>query len=237
MALYSYIKIRSSRSRTVASILSIVFLISGIGLLIWVLYPILDFELFYAPRFTSLINPIPNEVIKNAYAQNPVQDNNANDDTDYTKASVWFPKAENVRLATTYTTYSLSVPKVGIKNATVKIGEEDLSKSLVQFTGPLPPSYGNPVIFGHSTLLWFYNPKDYTTIFSKLPDLTTGDDILVTVDSVTYRYKVYDMKVVYPDDLSVLDQNFSFPNITLVTCVPQGTYLKRLIVKGKLVKI
>ena len=234
MALYSYVKAKNSRRKKIAQIFSIVFIFSGMAIISWVTYPILSFELFYAPKFVKLISPIPSDVI----AQNLNSEFSqvlGTSTTDYTKASVWFPKAINIKLATTTSSYSLSIPKLRIENATVLVGAEDLSKSLIHFTGPQPGNYGTPVIFGHSTIPWLYNPKDYKTIFSKLPDLVKGDKILITSDNITYTYQVTDMRVTTPDDLSVLEQDYNSASIALVTCVPPGTYLKRLIIKGKLI--
>lgn len=236
MALYSYVKKKSSFTRNIAKIFSLVCIFSGIALLSFVLYPIVAFELFYAPKFNGVVSPLPRDIKDTVIERLPHAFGAEN--IDYTKASVWFPKAVGLqRPRNTSSFYTLSIPKVGIQNANVAIGGDDLAKSLIHFTGPLPGSNGNPVILGHSTLLWFYNPKDYKSIFSRLPDLSKNDDIFVTVDSITYRYQVIDMKVVYPDDLSVLEQRNDDSYITLITCVPQGTYLKRLIVLGKLVAI
>ena len=235
MTLYSYVKTTKSPFKKIAVITSIICIFSGISLLAWVLYPIIAFEIFYAPKLGDLVKPVPGEVIKNSIADLPALF--GTETTDYTKASVWFPKAFKLKVTTSITSYSLSIPKLGIYNAVVTVGNDDLSKSLIQFTGPIPGEYGNPVIFGHSTLLWFYNPKDYKTIFSKLPELKKGDEIHLSVDSLNYRYKIYEMKIVSPDDISVLEQRYDAPYITLVTCVPPGTYLKRLIVRGKLVNL
>lgn len=236
MALYSYVKVRFSRVRKIASIISILCIFSGLSTLLWVIYPILSFELFYAPQLTGLVKPIPADVIKKTLAYD-LPAVLGTETIDYTKASVWFPKAINLRIASPTSSYILDIPKLGIEKAGVMVGGEDLMKSLIHFTGPLPGNYGNPIIFGHSTLLWFYNPKDYKAIFSKLPELKKNDAIDVTVDGVRYKYKVFEMKIVTPDDLSVLDQDYSFANITLVTCVPPGTYLKRLVVRGRLESI
>ncbi len=236
MALYSYVKVKSKVGRKIASVVSLVFIFSGLGLLSWVLYPILTFELLYAPKFRNLVKPVPSEIIKNTIT-NSLPSVLGAEFTDYTKASRWFPKAQNLQIASSNTSYTLSIPKLGIENATVLVGGEDLAKSLIHFTGPLPGNFGNPVIFGHSTLLWFYNPADYKSIFSKLPELDIGDEITVTMDNITYKYEVYEMKIVSPDNLSVLEQNYDDSYITLVTCVPPGTYFKRLIVRGRLVKI
>ena len=56
----------------------------------------------------------------------------------------------------------------------------------------------------------------------------------ITYDGVAYRYVIYEMVVTDPNDLSVLEQRFDDSYITLVTCVPPGTYWKRLNVKAKL---
>lgn len=236
MAIYSYVKNTRSPWKRILSYLSIIFIFSGISIFVWVLYPIFMFELYYAPRFGTLLSPVPNEIIKQTIGTELSQVLGM-EKTDYTKASVWFPKASGVKLAQNISSYHLSIPKLYINSATVKVGGEDLSRNLIHFTGPLPGEIGNPIIFGHSTLLWFYNPKDYKSIFSKLPDLTTNDRIYLTSDNVTYIYKVFEMKITTPNDLSVLNQTNDGSYLTLITCVPPGTYLRRFIVKAKLEKI
>ncbi|MGB9706798.1 MAG: sortase [Microgenomates group bacterium] len=134
------------------------------------------------------------------------------------------------------THYNLSVPKLKIEKAVVQIGGEDLAESLIQYPGTaLPGEYGNTVIFGHSVLPQFFNPKNYKTIFSTLPTLEEGDEILIDFDGIQYRYRVVKMVEVSPDDVSVLEQRYDSEYLSLVTCVPPGTYLKRLIVRAKLV--
>lgn len=233
MALYSYIKKKKSRIKIVLNFFSILVFISGFSILSWVIYPIASFYFVDMPKYSQILSPIPNELIKQtvkkelAYVLGETN-------TDYTKASVWFPKASNIKTAFTSSSYTLSIPKLGIIDANVQIGGEDLSYSLIHFTGPLPGEKGNPVIFGHSTLKWLYNPKDYKTIFTILPELTSDDEIIIHVDNITYKFKVFDMKVVSPDNISVLSQDYSDSYITLITCVPPGTYFSRLIVRAKL---
>ncbi|HJX45788.1 MAG TPA: sortase, partial [Patescibacteria group bacterium] len=132
----------------------------------------------------------------------------------------------------------ISIPKLKIKNATVAIGGEDLSKSLIQYPGTaLPGRDGNAVIFGHSILPRFYNPKDYIAIFSTLTDLAKGDEIEVNYDGVNFLYRVVDMFEVLPTDIQVLEQDVSDSYLTLVTCTPPGDPRdpKRLIVRAKVV--
>lgn len=233
MALYSYIKVRKTKKKRITIFISLFFIFCGLLIFAWTLLPIVIFELYYAPKFESLLKPIP------ANKKNSVKNNLTHvlgvTTTDYTKASVWFPTASHIKVSTTNTkVYQLSIPKLKIDNAITTIGGDDLSKSLIHFTGPVPGNNGNAVILGHSTLLFLYNPKNYKAIFSKLPDLEINDDIIVSIDQVQYKYKVYDMYITQPDDLTPLSQTFDEPYITLITCVPQGTYLKRFIVKAKL---
>lgn len=156
---------------------------------------------------------------------------------DYTEPMNWFPTAPKPSpRPSKITHYNLSVPKLKIDNAVVEIGGRDLSLSLIHYPGTaLPGQYGNAIIFGHSVLPQFYNPRNYKTIFSTLPTLKEGDEILVDFDGVLYRYRVMQMVEVQPKDISVLEQQYDGEYLSLITCVPPGTYLRRLVVRAKLV--
>ncbi|MBI2611816.1 sortase [Candidatus Gottesmanbacteria bacterium] len=244
MALYYYVKKTSLPRRRILSIASTLFVFSGLSVITWVIYPILAFELFYAPKFIGLVRPIPETIISEAM-ENAILgsgDERANavyaSDVDYTKASNWFPKVSPKKLEYTFGSYKVSIPKLSIENALSIVGSEDLSKSLIHWAGSAQPGeYGSAIIFGHSTIPWLYNPKDYKSIFSKLPDLVRGDEIILTANNnVSYKYIVEDMRIVSPDDVSVLEQKYDDSYVTLITCVPPGTYLKRLVVTGRLSK-
>ena len=232
MALYSYVKTKSFKTKRLFSTVAFLLIFSGLGIIVWTILPILSFEIVYTAKFNKMIQPVPNSTLRKIITNEISSVLGVS--TDYTKASTWFPKAKQIKPTTNALTYKLSIPKLKIEKANVLIGSDDLEKSLIHFTGPLPGKNGSPIIFGHSTIPWIYNPKDYKTIFTKLPELEEGDEIFIFFDNITYRYKVIDMKVVHPEDLSVLEQQFDYPYITLITCVPPGTYLKRLVVVAKL---
>lgn len=237
MPLYTYTKRKKFNKVLVVKIFSIFLIGLGVLMMTWVLIPILSFNLIYGYKFGETVSPLPDPVpgINNT---RPYSEILGLTRTDYTKASVWFPKQPSLPQKTIVTaSYLLDIPKLKINDAVVKINSEDLSKSLVHFTGPQPGELGNIVIFGHSTIPWLYNTKDYKTIFTKLPDLTNGDDIYLKNDHISYRYKIIQMRIVSPDNLSVLDQDIDSSYVTLVTCVPPGTFFKRLIVKGRLISI
>jgi sortase A len=131
--------------------------------------------------------------------------------------------------------YQLSVPSLGIEGAKVKVGGEDLAESLIHYGGTaMPGEVGNSVVFGHSVLPQFFRPDDYMAIFSTLHTLKKGMEMVVDFDGIEYRYQVVEIYVVEPDDFGVLNQSEEGSYLTVITCTPPGTYLKRLVVEAKL---
>jgi sortase A len=227
MALYYYIKVQPKikKERKIWKFLPSTFLVGGIVFLANALLPILIYEIKSQNFSPPLISPV--EVLGETTAV-----------VDYSRPSNWFPTAPKLPpKPSKITHWTLSIPKLKIEKAVVEIGSEDLMKSLIQYPGTsLPGQYGNTVVFGHSVLPQFFNPKNYKTIFSTLPTLKEGDEILVEFDGVLYRYQVVKMVETTPDDVTVLEQRYDSEYLTLITCVPPGTYLRRLIVRAKLVR-
>jgi sortase A len=131
--------------------------------------------------------------------------------------------------------FTLSIPKLKIYDARVRVDSEKFDDSLALFPGTALPGGedGNAFVSGHSSI--FSNPEDYKSIFSALPRLEKGDEVLVNMIGVEYRFLVESKKVVEPSDLSVISPPQSGKSLTLMTCVPPGTRLKRLVVICKLV--
>ncbi len=201
---------------------------SGLMILISSVWPILEYQLTDARAYTTLLSPLAIE---------SGVDSNGNR-IDYTKASNWFPEVPDKKntVDSKVSFYTVSIPKLKIDKAIVSIGGEDLSKSLVQYPGTaLPGKNGNAVIFGHSILPIFYNPKNYMSIFSTIPTLKNGDDIFIEFDGISYKFKVEELFEIYPTDIQILEQNPTDSFITLVTCVPPGDPRnpKRLIVRAR----
>lgn len=245
MAIHVYIKENNSPKKKVVNYISYVSLTIGSLLLFWSFYPIISFELYSRLFIQNRISsPLPkSEIVSSLEKANSILGSYnvfSSNLRDFTQANLWFPALPQEKITKNLGVkeYQLSIPKLNIKNAKVSVGGDDLSKSLIHYLPQsLPGEYGNVVIFGHSTLPQLYNVKDYKTIFTQLPSLERGDKIFTTVGEVTYEYEVYDMFIVNPDQISVLEQNNDAAYLTLITCVPPGTYLKRLVVKAKLTQL
>lgn len=232
---------RRRRSATI----SYLFILGGLAMLLWVAWPIVSFTVFTAPQFSGVVSPVPEGTrdtsagsvlspIVSAATTTEVVENGP----DYTNANVWFPTSPQKKVVSNVTAYTLSIANLGIKDALVIISGDDLNKSLIHYGGTgLPGEYGTAVVFGHSVLPQFYNPTNYKTIFSTLPALKIGDEIFIRYDGVEYRYVVYEMLVTEANDLTPLAQRFDDSYVTLITCVPPGTYWKRLNVRARLEKI
>ncbi len=227
----------------------------GASLLISVGYPILAYELKTGQKVKRerVLSPVSESVLAEAKgllnpstAQRPIepqvlaQSPAENQAADYSQINSWFnfSRPQTTLSPSTITHYTISIPKLRIKDALVTIGGDDLDKSLIHYGGTASPGEpGSPVIFGHSILPQFYSPNSYRSIFSLLPSLKTGDEIVVNFDGITYKYVVYDYYEVLPDEVDILEQRYNRKDLTLVTCVPPGTYWRRGIVKARLVEI
>mgnify|MGYP005855693527 CR=1 FL=1 len=225
--------------RSLLSLLPLGTSIIGLVLIFSVAWPIVYYEILgnkTSPPTTDtgLLNPLADSSSLAVLAAAPKIVGSLN----YTHASNWFPNSPATTQVTRPTgpnTYTLSIPKLNIENAHVIIGSDDLSSSLIHYNETaLPGQLGSPVIFGHSILPQFYNPKNYMSIFSTLPTLEKDDQIIVDYDGISYTYSVTEKQEVMPEDLWVLEQRYDSKKIKLITCVPPGLKTKRLVVTAEL---
>jgi len=234
MAEYLYKKKRNKK--LFAKIFSLSIVAIGAVILVYIFFPLISWQIYFAPAIaaTNIESPIPNSSNSGSSNIASLIDSAAeNLRRDYTNAQNWYPGfkgTENNEI-----NYTLSIPKIGIENAVVTNVNADLSKHLVHFNSDTaPPLPGNSIIFGHSTLPQLFNPNNYTTIFANAYKLKVGDVIIANVNNKDYSYKIESVKVVEPEDTSVLAQDYSNSYITIITCTPPGTIWKRLIIKAKL---
>jgi sortase A len=224
-------------------LLGIALIVVGLLIAGYVFLPLLSWQIYFAPIFASqnIQAPIPQTtIVSGATFQTLLTEaSNTLSGVDYNNADNWFPNYKYQKDGKkTVQTFSLSIPKLNIKNAVVSTVDSDLSKHLIDYGGTaVPADKGNAVIFGHSTLPQLYDAKNYKTVFTYLYELQPGDEIDVKVNNVNYKYRVQNITVVDPDNTSILQQNYDDSYLTLVTCTPPGTIWKRLAVKAKIEKI
>ena len=60
-----------------------------------------------------------------------------------------------------------------------------------------------------------------------------GDEIDIYYEGSKYRYTVTDKKIISSTDIDYLSSNLNTNQLTLMTCWPPGTTLKRLVIWQK----
>lgn len=138
-----------------------------------------------------------------------------------------------------------NIPLVGVSSESLikrdwgtleKDMQEALKGGVVLYPGTSRPGQtGNVVITGHSS----YFPWDqgrFKDVFALLHDVVLGDRILIYFDQDKYLYEVENIEVVLPGDIEILKQTPE-DRLTLITCTPVGTNLKRLVVHARPIAI
>ncbi|MBW6441921.1 sortase [Patescibacteria group bacterium] len=138
--------------------------------------------------------------------------------------------------------FYITIPKLKIENAIVKSEFDGASPDefLGHYKGSsLPGDPGDSFIYGHSVLPWFFNPKNYKTIFSTLGNLEAGDEITIQYSDKELIYRVEDKATLPPNEVKPLDgwkpKYLNESTVSLMTCWPAGTKTNRLIIRGILV--
>lgn len=105
-----------------------------------------------------------------------------------------------------------------------------LTKGVAQAKGTAYPNEkGNIFIFAHSSAD-FFEASRYNAVFYLLSKLETGDEIFLFYKGEKYSYAVSEKKTVGAEEASYLEKKSDKKQLTLMTCWPPGTTLKRLII-------
>lgn len=135
----------------------------------------------------------------------------------------------------------LIIPKINV-DAPVVYGlesiaegpvQEALNDGVVHYPIPgansVPGQVGNTAILGHSSNDVF-NTGAYKFVFVQLDQLNEGDTFYAHYKGTRYTYSVTSKEVIEPTEVNKLVLDTKKPMMTLITCTPPGTALKRLIV-------
>jgi len=131
----------------------------------------------------------------------------------------------------------LSIDKISVKapvNWEVKSEEINmrLENGVVHLAGTGRPGEGkNIFITGHSSNYW-WKAGSFNTVFALLPELSEGDEIVLTYQGKLYSYQVEKILEVKKSELEQF-VSADKEQLTLMTCVPVGTNLRRLLVIAK----
>lgn len=135
------------------------------------------------------------------------------------------------------TTFGIVIPKIRA-NARVVGGvdpfdsaayQEALTHGVAHAKGSaLPGEEGNVFIFSHSSVD-FWQAQKYNSIFYLLSKLEPGDLIYIYYQGNRYEYSVRQKLIAKPEDINYLNQHEG-KMLTLMTCTPAGTSLKRLLI-------
>lgn len=126
------------------------------------------------------------------------------------------------------------IPNVNPYNS--QVYQRQLTKGVAHAAGtPLPGKGGNTFLFAHSAGN-FYEANRYNAVFYLLSKLEPEDEIDIFYKGEKLAYTVTSTQIVDPESVEFLKPKSAGDTITLMTCWPAGTTLKRLIVKGKIRK-
>ncbi len=142
---------------------------------------------------------------------------------------------------------TLIIPKLGVsapllfpQNNSESSILEELKSGIIRYPGSaFPGQAANSIIFGHSSD-YFWRSGNFKRVFSGLNNLEDGDEIIIELAYVSgfkkvLKFQVYAKEILWPIDQRIFKASDK-SELTLVTCWPLNTSLKRLVVRAQGVK-
>lgn len=138
--------------------------------------------------------------------------------------------------------FSIIIPKIGANAKVIKdtdplnplIYQQALSQGVAHALGSATPDQpGNTFIFAHSAQNW-YQANRYNAVFYLLNKLVVGDIIQLYYQDKLYQYQVIDTQIVSSNQLELMSSNTPDKRLTLMTCWPPATTLKRLVITAQI---
>jgi sortase A len=202
------------------SFLGLLMLILAVLLLAWIFYPVIKEELkyFLLPKQINWPVTTRQELI-NQLEENPA-------------AKALIPVDEKFGIIIPKISANVSViPQVDSQNS--DIYQRALTRGVAHAKGTaLPGESGNIFIFAHSSAD-FLEASHYNAVFYLLSKLETKDKIYLFYQGRKYTYEVEGQKKIEASDISFLEKDTPENQLTLMTCWPPGTTMKRLIIIAK----
>jgi len=134
--------------------------------------------------------------------------------------------------------FSIVIPKINANTKVIKnvdpfdstIYQSALTKGVAHAKNTATPDeIGNTFIFAHSAGNWD-QANQFNAVFYLLNKLEVGDEIIVYYQAKKYNYIVSQSKFIEGSELNYMKSKIDQKQLTLMTCWPPGTTLKRLII-------
>ncbi len=112
-----------------------------------------------------------------------------------------------------------------------------LTKGVAHARGTVYPGHiGNIFLFSHSSVN-FYEANRYNSVFYLLNKLQKNDPVYLFYQGAEFKYKVVETKIVEANQVQYLSSISNDKTLTLMTCWPPSTTLKRLVVIAKIASL
>lgn len=140
--------------------------------------------------------------------------------------------------------FGIVIPKIGANSRVLadidwqdsRVYQKALTQGVAHARGSAKPGeLGNVFLFAHAGA----SPLEalrYNAVFYLLDKLDTEDMVQVWYQGELFTYQVTSKKIVRADQVEYVTGNTGADYLTLMTCWPAGTTLKRLIVQAELVQ-
>jgi len=198
----------------------------GLAFLLWLYFPVVQAEWQY--RFVWSRQPLPVVVSK-------IGSQDGSPDSTGSESPV-------SQLEPVSTQFGLLIPKLHISAPVIgnvdpnneTLYQKALQNGVAHAAGSsIPSSPGTTFLFAHSSANQLEAIR-YNAIFYLLNKLVVGDEIVVYYADQAYTYKVKSLEVVEPDQVQYAQTTTGPQQLTLMTCTPMGTALRRLLVHAEL---
>ena len=158
-----------------------------------------------------------------------------------TQVGKFITRSANKPIIPKDTNFGIVIPKINANSSIIdnvdpskeNVYMAALQKGVAHAQGTaLPGEKGNTYLFAHSVgNIW--EVANYNAVFYLIKELEKGDKIELYYQGRKYVYTVYEKKIVEASEVGYLYTQTDGKMLTLQTCWPPGTRLKRLLVFAK----
>ncbi len=208
---------KSISSKAVRNI-GILLILLGLAIALVQYFPVMRAEFNY--QIKRLVQTQEQEVVLSPAEKDPK--------TDETSKKFIIPEDKD---------FGLVIPKIGVNISVIPrvspFDSKEYQKVLTRGVAHVkdtafPNEQGNTVIFAHSSDN-FYNANRYNAIFYLLNKMEMGDEVFLTYENRLYKMEVTEKSIVAEESISYMEGS-NTSKLTLITCWPPGTTIKRLVV-------